>query len=59
MFGRKKCMNPYLTIMLFTMAAVGVVSLVDKGRCLCMDTMEAIKGKLPMMSAMGSEKSGN
>jgi hypothetical protein len=49
MFMRKRrCMNPYLTIMLCTMAAVGVVCMVDKGRCLCNEAMEAIKEKMPM-----------
>ena len=49
MFTRKrKCMNPYLTIMLMTLAAVGVVCMVDKGRCLCASTMEAIKEKMPL-----------
>lgn len=49
MFTRKrKCMNPYLTIMLMTLAAVGVVCMVDKGRCICSDAMEAIKEKMPL-----------
>lgn len=50
MFSKKrKCMNPYITIMVLTMAAVGVVSIVDKGRCLCTEKMEMLKEKMPMM----------
>lgn len=41
-------MNPYLAIMLMTLAAVGVVSMADKGRCLCASAMEAIKDKMPL-----------
>ena len=41
-------MNPYFTIMLMTLAAIGVVCMVDKGRCLCVNTMEAIKEKMPL-----------
>ena len=49
MFTRKRsCMNPYLAIMLMTLAAVGVVSMADKGRCLCASAMEAIKDKMPL-----------
>lgn len=46
---KKKCANPYITIMLFTMAAIGVVSLVDKGRAMCQKKMECIREKLPAM----------
>lgn len=56
MFTRKRnCMNPYLAIMLMTLAAVGVVSMVDKGRCLCASAMETIKEKMPT-SIMHPEK---
>ncbi len=57
MFMRKnKCANPYITIMLFTMAAIGVVSLVDKGRAMCQKKMECIREKLPAM--FQSEEAG-
>lgn len=49
MFMRKKCMNPYVTIAVLTMAAIGVVSLVDKGRCMCREKMECLKEKMPQM----------
>lgn len=50
MFMRKKrCMNPYLTIIVCTMAAIGVVSLVDKGKTMCMEKMECLKEKMPVM----------
>ena len=49
MFSRKRrCMSPYLTIFLCTMAAVGVVCMVDKGKCLCAEAMETIKEKMPL-----------
>ena len=41
-------MSPYLTIFLCTMAAVGVVCMVDKGKCLCAEAMETIKEKMPL-----------
>lgn len=51
---KKKCANPYVTIMLFTMAAVGVVSLADKCRMMCAEKMECIKEKMPtLFSAKG------
>ena len=60
MFSKKrKCVNPYLTIMLFTMAAVGVVCMVDKGRCLCAEAMETIKEKMPMPLMHSKENLGN
>ena len=44
MFAKKrKCINPYITIMILTMAAVGVVSIVDKGRCICTEKMDMLK----------------
>lgn len=49
MFMRKKCINPYITIAVLTMAAVGVVSLVDKGRCMCREKMDCLKEKMPQM----------
>lgn len=56
MFSRKrKCMNPYFAIVLCTMAAVGVVCMVDKGRCICAEAMETIKEKMPL-SIMHPEK---
>jgi hypothetical protein len=59
MFTRKRsCINPYLAIMLVTLAAVGVVSMVDKGRCLCASTMEAIKEKMPL-SVMHPKSNAN
>ncbi len=50
MFAKKrKCMNPYITIIVLGMAAVGVVSMVDKCRAMCSEKMECMKEKLPMM----------
>lgn len=50
MFAKKrKCINPYITIMILTMAAVGVVSIVDKGRCICTEKMDMLKEKMPVM----------
>ena len=45
--------------MLFTMAAVGVVCMVDKGRCLCAEAMETIKEKMPMPLMHSKENLGN
>ncbi len=46
---KKKCINPYVTILVLTMAAIGVVSIVDKGRCMCREKMDVLKEKMPMM----------
>ena len=49
MFSRKKCINPYITIAVVTMAAIGVVSLVDKGRLMCQEKMEFLRERMPGM----------
>ena len=47
--NKRKCMNPYITILVLTMAAVGVVSIVDKCRCMCTEKIDMLKEKMPIM----------
>ncbi len=50
MFGKKqKCINPYVTILVLGMAAVGVVCMVDKCRTMCEEKMQMMRDKLPVM----------
>ena len=42
-------MNPYVTILVLGMAAVGVVCMVDKCRTMCEEKMQMMREKLPVM----------
>jgi uncharacterized membrane protein (DUF106 family) len=48
-YKKRKCMNPYVTILVLGMAAVGVVCMVDKCRTMCEEKMQMMREKLPVM----------
>ena len=54
---KRKCINPYVSILVLTMAAIGVVCIVDKGRCMCQEKMNILKEKMPMMFPRENEES--
>ena len=57
MFAKKRnCINPYVSILVLTMAAIGIVSIVDKGRCMCQEKMDMLKEKMPMMFSRENEE---
>ena len=50
MFSKKrKCINPYVSIIVLGMATVGVVCMVDKCRSMCEEKMQIMRDKLPIM----------